>query len=266
MFERLESRTPAAALFYAIDVAAGDQVAPDVVRPGDRLRVVATGRAEAADVFAFGFDLTYNAQFLRLVDRGVAAEFQTAASVGTLIEGDAIGTNRIDDVGGVLSDLAFDQAGGVVELAWFEFLVEPAGDVGPIGLTGVALDVDQVDSFFESLGRGIDDALEARATHPTAAGFVDNGRSAFWLANVERAVELHNAESPADVDGDGRVSPRDALVVVNDYDAHGERSIDQAAAEGSLPDHQVDANDDGRVGQPADVFVVFAALNQGAEG
>lgn len=264
MFEPLEIRRPAAALFYAIDAAVGDQAAPDGLRPGDRLRVTATGRAEGAEVFAFGFDLVYNSQFLRLVDRGVADRFQTAASDGTLIVDESPGTNRINDVGGVLFDLG-NQASHLVDLAWFDFLVEPADQLaGRPGLTGVALEADQVDPFFASLGRGIEDPLQPIAAHPAAAGRVDGDRVAFRLFSVEASPVLHNATLPADVDGDGLVAPIDALRVLNDHDVHGVRSIDQAVADRNTPNYQVDANGDGLIGQVADVLFVFAVLNEGA--
>ncbi|MFO0869760.1 MAG: dockerin type I domain-containing protein [Pirellulales bacterium] len=82
-----------------------------------------------------------------------------------------------------------------------------------------------------------------------AAGMVDfaarGGRSP-W----------HNASRPWDVDGNGTVEPRDALLVVNDLNTFGARVL----GSGDLTPPYLDVNNDGQIG-PIDALLIVNELN-----
>ena len=74
---------------------------------------------------------------------------------------------------------------------------------------------------------------------------------------------FHNPLIPLDVTRDWMVTPRDALVVINDLNSGGSRTLDANAAGGnSGPDAMIDTNQDGRV-TPLDALLVINALNDG---
>lgn len=71
----------------------------------------------------------------------------------------------------------------------------------------------------------------------------------------------HNQQHPADVDDNGRVTPLDALLIINFLNRHGIRQVD------SLPASEtplfLDTNNDGLI-SPADALFVINALNRQA--
>lgn len=88
-----------------------------------------------------------------------------------------------------------------------------------------------------------------------------------WQAEGESAASpWHNGELREDVDRNAQVTPRDALVVINDLNARGARRLVAAEAEGSddsLP--MIDVNNDHFV-TSLDVLIVVNALNAEGEG
>jgi hypothetical protein len=75
--------------------------------------------------------------------------------------------------------------------------------------------------------------------------------------------EFTNLRNPLDVSNDGLVSPLDALIVINDMNANGPRSLSQFsfATSGLLPpEHFLDVNADSRV-SPLDALIVINHLN-----
>ena len=72
-------------------------------------------------------------------------------------------------------------------------------------------------------------------------------------------VSWHNATEPNDVSDDGKVSPVDALMVINNLNRHGSRVLPSADQQGGPP--YFDVNDDGHV-SPNDAVRVINALNR----
>ncbi len=76
----------------------------------------------------------------------------------------------------------------------------------------------------------------------------------------------HNSELREDVDRNELVTPRDALVVINDLNARGARQLSIAEAEGPAETiHLIDVNDDQFV-TPHDALLIINALNAEGEG
>lgn len=272
--EVLEARVAAAALEYAFDVfdpfgqVVGPGLTDGVVVEGDALEVVLMGRAVYGDdealpprgrgVFAFGVDLVYNAQWLTFVDARPDGRFSNVFhAVDELVDEF---TRQVDDLGGALS--AFDESGifqsgeDWVDLAVVEFLVEDNARV-PGTLTGLGLDVADVDAFYASLVFGVDGAV--------ADPLVAPGEE-LQLIEVRRLPVLQNEALPADVNGDGQLAPLDVLAVVNDVVEFGPRTVRDAVVAETVPAELVDVNGDGRIGQVADAFAVLGAVNQAAPG
>ncbi|MGM0485754.1 MAG: putative Ig domain-containing protein [Planctomycetota bacterium] len=110
-----------------------------------------------------------------------------------------------------------------------------------------ALDVQII-----SAARGISTASE-ELTLPEA-------QSTQVLAAADRIVAWHNSVDPHDVSGDGVVSPRDALLIVNDLNSNGARILaDGAGVE--TENAYLDVNDDGFV-SPLDALLVINHLNR----
>lgn len=76
------------------------------------------------------------------------------------------------------------------------------------------------------------------------------------MAGVTGAVDWHNERLPADVDDDGDVTPRDALIVLNDLIASGPR---QLAAPVDGPQYRLDVDGNGWT-TPADVLTIIETL------
>lgn len=67
----------------------------------------------------------------------------------------------------------------------------------------------------------------------------------------------HNRQMPADVNGDGFISPVDVLAVINEINNVGSHALDQSVSSQPL---KIDTNNDGSV-SPIDVMIVNNALN-----
>ncbi len=70
----------------------------------------------------------------------------------------------------------------------------------------------------------------------------------------------HNYNLPQDVNGDGYVSPIDALIIINEINSNGAHPI-PIGGEGEPPTHRIDVNGDGMI-TPIDVLLIINLLNE----
>ena len=93
---------------------------------------------------------------------------------------------------------------------------------------------------------------------PTAQISVTDGQSTPLAASAQRVTSpRHNSEVAADVDQSGGVSALDALLVINDLNRYGSRTL---APHESTGDH-IDVNDDGHA-SALDALLIINALNR----
>ncbi len=82
---------------------------------------------------------------------------------------------------------------------------------------------------------------------------------------VEAAIpSFHNGSVEADVNNDGRVSPIDALFVINDLDYNGGRELPLLVYGDAWPSLLLDVNEDGFV-SPVDALMVINLLDEGID-
>ena len=74
---------------------------------------------------------------------------------------------------------------------------------------------------------------------------------------VKDATPYHNDQDPADVDGNGVISPIDALIIVNYINNYGPGSINP---EGEGPVPNLDVDGDGMV-SPIDMLIIINIIN-----
>jgi hypothetical protein len=75
---------------------------------------------------------------------------------------------------------------------------------------------------------------------------------------IKDSTPYHNDQDPADVDGDGMITPIDALVIVNYINNHGPGAI-KPEGEGPVPNLDVDG--DGMV-TPIDILIIINLINE----
>jgi hypothetical protein len=74
---------------------------------------------------------------------------------------------------------------------------------------------------------------------------------------IKDETPYHNDNNPADVDGDGNVTPLDPLIIINHINSHGSGPIERAEGEAG---GDLDVDGDGRV-SPLDILIVINAIN-----
>lgn len=232
LFEALESRCLAASLAYSLTAPEGP------VHVGQVLDVQIVGRAvydaptSPAGVFSWGVVFEWNSQWLELDDVALASDFDWLP----LIEPDeaSVSTEAL-------------QLGGLIDAATL-----PLSGAEPVTLATLTLRV--VDADLPGTLTGIQlsagDRPSAILGHDDYVAADVSGAFVLWDVKLERS---HNAELPADVDGDTLVTPRDALLVVNSFLREGP----QPAVPGPM---MLDVDNDGTQSTPDDVLAVFVAL------
>ena len=237
--EQLEARRLAASLAYSIEAPAGPLVVGQTVQVSILGRAVYDAPTSPAGVFSWGVLAEWNTDWLALVDVSHAAGVDWLP-LAELREA-SVSTDAID-LGGLLDFETLPLSGSEpVELAVLTLQVVDGSTPGT--LTGVTL---RATSGRPSALLGIDELVSADVT------------GAWMLWDVARHP-AHNAALPADVDGDGLVAPRDALIVVNDFLRDGPRPATPGP-------YMLDVDADGTQSTPADVLAVFAALGNAASG
>jgi hypothetical protein len=81
---------------------------------------------------------------------------------------------------------------------------------------------------------------------------------------VNERTRWHNTTWSVDVNGDGTVDPIDALVLINDINAYGMRTLDDDV-DGARSDYFLDVDNDGTT-SPLDVLLVINWINRGDSG
>lgn len=105
---------------------------------------------------------------------------------------------------------------------------------------------------------------EGEVFYATYAGILESGgfEPIFVGAHTNTFNGFHNKENPNDVNNDGRISPIDALLIINTLNLHGSRFL-------GLEDvdifSYIDVNNDGFV-SPLDVLIVINYLNLRSAG
>lgn len=231
-FERLESRRMAASLAYALEAPGGPLVIGQVLEVRLVGRAVYDESSSPAGIFSWGALVEWNLDWLRLVEVAHGENYDWLP----LAEPHA-GSESTDaiDLGGLLDFDLLPQSGSEpAALATLIFAVLNGATPGT--LTGIQVSAGTRPSAL----LGLDEYVQ-----PDVSG-------AWVLWDVSRH-RTHNTELPADVDGDGVVSPRDALLAVNEFLRSGPRE----AVPGP---HMLDVDNDEQQGTPADVLAVFQVL------
>lgn len=95
-------------------------------------------------------------------------------------------------------------------------------------------------------------------------------RSVLDGTTIERPITIHVVESrsphqnpidPLDVDGDGIVTPRDPLILINHLNRHGPGRINAPAPGDGEPGYYFDVNGDGVI-TPLDIIIILNHLNR----
>jgi hypothetical protein len=89
----------------------------------------------------------------------------------------------------------------------------------------------------------------------------------FRLRVIENQTPWRNASNPMDVDGDGILSPRDPLRIINHINRFGPHPLGPApdSDDGQAAGDYLDVNGDGDV-SPIDILIVINKLNQQSGG
>jgi hypothetical protein len=92
-------------------------------------------------------------------------------------------------------------------------------------------------------------------------------KRAVVLKVIENAAPWHNSSLPVDVDGDGVITPRDPLTIINELNRRGTQVLGDAPdhSEGPGGDVWIDVNGDGMV-SPLDAILVISHLNKNGTG
>lgn len=166
------------------------------------------------------------------------------------------------------SYVAFTSPGGVAmlnvngeSLPFLDYVTE----LGTAGLS-------RVQSFYVS--GSFEEVVETETEITTTVGDVldavveGNGGSYYFVRfahatgeSVEFLHRFHNVDNPMDVNDDGVRSPIDVLIIINDLNSNGPRSLQSASFAGAY----LDVNGDGTV-SPIDALVIINDLNSVALG
>lgn len=236
--EPLEPRILAASLAYSLDAPRGPLYVGQVVEVSIVGRAVYDAPQAQGGVFSWGVVAEWNTDWLELLDVTLADGYDWLR-LAEPTEG-RVSTEALD-LGGLLNFDTMPLSGSdPVELATLTLQVVDGSTPGT--LTGVTL---RGISGRPSALLGMDQYVPADVT------------GAWVLWDVERQPPAHNAALPPDVDGDGLVAPRDALITVNDFLRFGPRPAESGP-------YMLDVDADGQQGTPADVLAVFASMQEAA--
>ncbi len=203
------------------------------------------------------FVLSIEVQDLRPLGEGVFAAYTDVSYDATLAQpsgpvlatdhypnvraGDSLQPGRIDEVGGT---------SGVRPLGQGRFVLATQA----LRATAPGRLSVQSDPADES---PLHDVLLYGSNQPLASDLISFGR-------VElQVVDWHNDDQPLDVNRDGRVTPIDALLIVNQLNASGPRVLNGQTPLDLLPLEAVDVNGDGFL-SPIDALTVVNELNLAA--
>lgn len=234
------------------------------------------GSQESYAFYLFDARFTMSGDQLRLAD-GVELDYATEPEVMLAVAA-TDGTHEIfasvrievlqrDQTPVALRSIALDP-GQVVELTAGAG-VGQASVVDPVDAT---YEFSVSDARFEFVGNKlklrddvqVDATLEPEiALAVTAVGNRGDEASGTFLITVTGARSpYHNYNLNEDVNGDGFVSPIDALLIINELNARGSGPItvvDSGSGEGPLP--MLDVNGDGMI-TPIDVLIIINHLNR----
>ncbi|WP_149499931.1 Ig-like domain-containing protein [Roseiconus lacunae] len=148
--------------------------------------------------------------------------------------------------------------------------LEAGATVGEVRVDGLSVEVDSYsvdDTRFEVDGRTLkllDDVFVRRSAAEeiglTVTAYLANGETSsistpFVIEVLENASPFHNDDNPYDVDGNGTISPIDALAIINFLNRYGPGPVGPGD-----PGYGYDVNKDGQV-TPLDALLVINILN-----
>lgn len=134
------------------------------------------------------------------------------------------------------------------------------------GATAINLRADYGDGVRTTATNLTDGQVQRLTLGPAPTNAATDAVDGRFTIQEKPAVVWHNAVRPTDVNGDGQVTPVDALALINYLNEHGAQNPLSAAGESVVPYY--DVNGDGNC-TPLDVLLVINVLNQlaaGAEG
>lgn len=148
----------------------------------------------------------------------------------------------------------------------------------PVGTVSVANPKDGLYQFsvsdgrFEFIGNLLklreDEHVTVKADNPlsltvTARGDAgDRASGVFAITIIANQSPYHNARIPEDVNGDGYVSPIDALIVINGLNQKGTHPVPTGGTtNGEPPSEMPDVNNDGSV-SPVDALIIINHINR----
>lgn len=232
-FEQLESRRLAASLAYSLQAPVGPLHVGQVVEVQVLGRAVYDAPTSPDGVFSWGASVEWNSQWLQLVDASLSSGYDWLPLVDP---GEATWSTESIELGGLLDFDTLPLSGSdQVELASLTLRV--IDGVTPGTLTGIQLSAGNRPSAI----LGHDEYVAADVS----------GAWVLWVVDTQPG---HNADLPADVDGDTVVSPRDALLVINSF-------LRDGPGPATSGPHMLDVDGDGTQSTPDDVLAVFVALS-----
>ena len=175
-------------------------------------------RTNASGVFSIYTDITYDPSLVRPAGEAVFNDLIGARN------GDFTSPGTIDELGGIVSQGSSSPSDLLVATI-------PFRAIGPGNLAFLTDPADQDENETTIFG---------------SSSAVDDQDIAFGSRFVEIAESgnLHNHESPLDVNGDGIVSPLDALMVINYLDDRTQDSTGDSTTDAAI-NRYVDTNNDG---------------------
>jgi hypothetical protein len=209
--------------------------------------------------------------------KGSTVDFESEPSIALVVRGkDSRGQFEVEKTITVTVTDQDDEPTGIT-LSSFGTLQEGATgkSIGEVSVMdpdrGEVYSFSVNDSRFEVV-RGVVKLKPGAAVSETVSGFLDlivtatSLRSGIQASGTLRLNILtdptpyHNDEDPYDVDGDGRLTPLDPLIIINHINNSGIGPIEEPGeGEGALPDLDVDG--DGEV-TPLDILILINKLNQ----
>ncbi|MCA9196217.1 MAG: S8 family serine peptidase [Planctomycetales bacterium] len=226
---------------YVLEVTDGAGQRLTHVQPSDNFTLnvyVQDIRSNPRGLFAAYVDVTYDSQLAV-----ATGPLQHAALFGNVVSGSTNGNGVLDEVGGTNG-------------------VQPQGSE----LTRlVSIPMRATSAGMLRFGTNAADDLPTHQTLVFGSNSpVDSANIAFGAFDL-RIASLTNSQNPGDVNGDGEVTPLDALLVINELNGAGSRQLARDIDLALLPAAMVDVNGDQYL-SPIDALSIINQLNSSAEG
>lgn len=214
-----------------------------------------TAFSEPVGEVTFSASVTDQAGFLRLEAYDAGGQFLHRVTSQAINPGLESQVTIHDPLGRIAKVRAFGHAGTEVVLAKLSFGFQDEVVV----LAGGGFQFKNIPDGEYHVELISENVIHQYDSNPVAIEVVDGG-SSIILAAAQRVDSIrYNALNQYDTNGDGLVSSRDALVVINDMDRYGSRRLSAGETEG----FSVDTTNDGFVSASDALVVINQLARQG---